>query len=266
MTGKRDEQKRATRARILDAATTLLIERGYAALSTLAVQRTAGVTRGALLHHFPTLDELLRALVAHLVERNEAVVRAVALRGDHPGDPIARTLTALYEAMTGPAATAEFELWAAARGDSALAALLRAAERRAGRDLYRVIDDLFGPDIVTHPRYPQVRDLTVAVLRGTAAARPLRDSARAEATTLRYWADAIAALLVYPVENSRRESLEVVADVRAPQEVAVDTRGGAGVDLSADLGGSVVHPETEILEPRNDFRAGSLGLPAEVVE
>ncbi|MFI9170028.1 TetR family transcriptional regulator [Streptomyces lincolnensis] len=42
---------------------------------TLEVQRRAGVSRGALLHHFPTLEELLGAAVARLVERNEEAVR-----------------------------------------------------------------------------------------------------------------------------------------------------------------------------------------------
>ncbi|BDU02032.1 TetR/AcrR family transcriptional regulator [Nocardia sputorum] len=195
MAGVREERKRATRVRILDAAADLLAEHGYRELSTLSVQRAAGVSRGALLHHFPTLGALIGELVGHLVARNEAAVREAAAGLDHGADPVLRALTALYESMARPAAQAEFELWAAARTDPALAEALRTAERNAGRDLRRVVDALFGPDVVAHPRYPDVRDLTIAILRGTAISRPLRSSERAATATIDRWAEAMTVLL-----------------------------------------------------------------------
>ncbi|WP_249644916.1 TetR/AcrR family transcriptional regulator [Nocardia sputi] len=195
MAGVREEQKRATRVRILEAAADLLAEQGYRALSTLSVQRAAGVSRGALLHHFPTIGALIAELVGHLVARNEAAVREVATGLGAGADPTVRALTALYESMTRPAAQAEFELWAAARTDPALAEALRAAERKAGRDLHRVVNTLFDPDIVAHPRYPAVRDLTIAILRGTAMSRPLRTTERAATATIDQWAQAMNVLL-----------------------------------------------------------------------
>ncbi|WP_280248385.1 TetR/AcrR family transcriptional regulator [Nocardia abscessus] len=195
MAGVRAERKRATRAHILDAAADLLAEQGYRALTTLSVQRAAGVSRGALLHHFPTIGALIAELVGHLVARNEAAVREIATGLGDGADPVPRALTALYESMARPAAQAEFELWAAARTDPALAEALRAAERKAGRDLRRVVDALFGPDVVGHPRYPAVRDLTIAILRGTAMSRPLRSTERAATATIDRWAEAMTVLL-----------------------------------------------------------------------
>lgn len=147
------------------------------------------------MHHFPTLGALIGELVGHLVARNEAAVREAAAGLDHGADPVLRALTALYESMARPAAQAEFELWAAARTDPALAEALRTAERNAGRDLRRVVDALFGPDVVAHPRYPDVRDLTIAILRGTAISRPLRSSERAATATIDRWAEAMTVLL-----------------------------------------------------------------------
>lgn len=191
----REQQRSATRARILDAATRLLVERGYAGWSTLAVQHAAGLSRGALLHHFPTIDSLTAALVEHLVELNEHAARQAAESPGASADPIERTLSALLDTMTRPAAQAEQELWAAARTDPALASVLRESERRAGRDLHRVIDTLFGPELTAHPGYPAIRDLTIAMLRGVAAAHPLRTSDHAETRTLDYWADTIRTLI-----------------------------------------------------------------------
>lgn len=202
----RAEQKQATRARILDAATALLAERGYSALTTVAVQRSAQISRGALLHHFPTLRDLSQALVADLVALNEVATRAAATRIGTSADPIERALASLYESMSQPPAQAEFELWSAARTDPDLAAALRIAERAAGRDLHRVIDALFGPRIVAHPRYPAVRDLSIAMLRGLAASRALRSSEKADRAALAQWADIIRTLLTPEMTSEDGES------------------------------------------------------------
>src|SRR5215471_3557154 len=52
---RRDETRRA----LLDAAVESLIDVGFARTTTLEVQRRADVSRGALLHHFPSKAELL---------------------------------------------------------------------------------------------------------------------------------------------------------------------------------------------------------------
>ncbi len=55
--------RRNLRSAILESAVSSLIEQGTAATTTLEVQRRAGVSRGALLHHFPTHASLLAATV-----------------------------------------------------------------------------------------------------------------------------------------------------------------------------------------------------------
>jgi AcrR family transcriptional regulator len=61
---RRDEMRRV----LLDAAVDSLVEHGFAGTTTLEVQRRAGVSRGALLHHFPSKAELLVATIGHLAE------------------------------------------------------------------------------------------------------------------------------------------------------------------------------------------------------
>ncbi|MDV6311168.1 TetR/AcrR family transcriptional regulator [Gordonia amicalis] len=55
-----------TRTRILDAAIRVLVDRGYSGASTVAIQNEAGMSRGRLLHHYPSRDALLMAAVGHL--------------------------------------------------------------------------------------------------------------------------------------------------------------------------------------------------------
>jgi AcrR family transcriptional regulator len=65
----RSEQKETTREQILEAATTLLAEHGYAALRVAAVASKAGVSLGGQLHHFPSKDDLVVAVLERLSAR-----------------------------------------------------------------------------------------------------------------------------------------------------------------------------------------------------
>jgi TetR/AcrR family transcriptional regulator, transcriptional repressor for nem operon len=53
----------ATRERILDAAQRIVLERGFAATSVDAVLEQAPATKGAFFHHFPSKNDLGRALL-----------------------------------------------------------------------------------------------------------------------------------------------------------------------------------------------------------
>jgi AcrR family transcriptional regulator len=59
----RTEKGRATRRRILQAASRLIAERGVAAVSLEDVEREAGVGRSQLYHYFDSRDDLMRAVV-----------------------------------------------------------------------------------------------------------------------------------------------------------------------------------------------------------
>ena len=72
------DRSEAMRDRLLLAARALFVEHGFAATSTPAVVKAAGVTRGALYHHFP--DKA--ALFAALIEREAAAVAAAIRRVD----------------------------------------------------------------------------------------------------------------------------------------------------------------------------------------
>jgi AcrR family transcriptional regulator len=58
----REERAEATRAQLLAVATELFASRGYAAVGTEDVVREAGLTRGALYHHFADKRELFAAV------------------------------------------------------------------------------------------------------------------------------------------------------------------------------------------------------------
>src|SRR5947208_1278973 len=65
----RQEHKQFTRSRILDAAAAELGRNSVEELTVNCVARTAGITERTLYRHFPTRDDLLGAVWAHIQGR-----------------------------------------------------------------------------------------------------------------------------------------------------------------------------------------------------
>lgn len=66
------ERRETTRTQLLDAAMAVVQARGYQGATVFEVAKQAGVTPGALQHHFGTKTGLLQAVVDELVARNAA--------------------------------------------------------------------------------------------------------------------------------------------------------------------------------------------------
>jgi AcrR family transcriptional regulator len=87
------QRSERTRTELVAAARALFAAHGYAAVSTEAVVRAAGVTRGALYHQFAGKEELFRAVLEQVEEGLVARIAAIVLEA--PGDP----LTALHAGL-----------------------------------------------------------------------------------------------------------------------------------------------------------------------
>src|SRR4051812_32272764 len=67
-----------TRARILEAALRLFVEIGYAAATNARIAEGAGLTRGAMLYHFPDRDSLIEAVVPYIHAARTRLLQAAA--------------------------------------------------------------------------------------------------------------------------------------------------------------------------------------------
>jgi AcrR family transcriptional regulator len=79
------ERSTATRRRILDAARRLFAERGWAATSVDEVVGAAGVTKGALYHHFRDKTDVLRAVYEDQEQRS---IEGLLEVGTEHADPL----------------------------------------------------------------------------------------------------------------------------------------------------------------------------------
>jgi AcrR family transcriptional regulator len=73
-----------TRAAILAAARHAFVAHGFAGASTTAIAAAAGVTRGALYHHFPDKTALFRAVFAAIEHELNDTVLAAATSTEDP--------------------------------------------------------------------------------------------------------------------------------------------------------------------------------------
>jgi len=87
---------------ILEAAATLFLAQGYAAVSMDAVARRAGVSKATLYAHFPGKDALFRMMVEEQCRRMAAEATAGASHGDDIDRALARLAAAVLRFLVAP--------------------------------------------------------------------------------------------------------------------------------------------------------------------
>jgi AcrR family transcriptional regulator len=142
-------QREATTAALLAAARRLFAERGYAGVATEEIVQSAGVTRGALYHHFRGgKEDLFRAVLVQISAETTQLVMEAAVAVPDPWEALVVGANAFLDAcathevqqimlIDGPSVLG-WEVWRAADSDYALG-LLEAALQRA-IDAGRLID------------------------------------------------------------------------------------------------------------------------------
>ncbi|CAN7420510.1 TetR/AcrR family transcriptional regulator [Phenylobacterium sp. LjRoot164] len=100
MTQPRRRQPEATRAQIMGAAMQTLQEGGPAGFTLDAVVARLPLSKGALLHHFPSKAELLKALVDEAGKTFVDNIEALAAKDPHPVGRYSRAYLAATVQLT----------------------------------------------------------------------------------------------------------------------------------------------------------------------
>lgn len=194
-----------TRLRILDAAVSALVSFGYSGATTLRIQELAEVSRGRLLHHYPSRDDLLVAAVAHVTE---AQINDLIQDVEWPSDPslrISDIVDRMWTTFQQPYFWASTELWLAARSNTRLRDALQPYERRVGATIARRVDTFFGRELSARVNYPVARELLVTSMRGVSLTYAFRPEDPISEPSLQRWKQAINILLLEPDQTDRTE-------------------------------------------------------------
>ena len=169
------ERTAETTTKLLDATAACLADVGYAHTSTTEICRRAGVSRGAMLHHFPSKAVLVAAACEHIfqtgVDEFRTVIGAVPAGTDHL-DVAIDTLWALFQ---GDTFAAWFELITAGRTDPDLRPHVALVAGRMRDTTAATWNELFDPppaaDAATAELYDTAPLLVFALLEGLAMTR-----------------------------------------------------------------------------------------------
>lgn len=158
------QRREATRTAILDATIAVLVKRGYAGLTTEAIVRKAGVTRGAHAHYFTSKPDLLVQALDRLSQQMRAEIeRVIGTSGIGYEELIDR----MWQVHTGPLFTASLELHVAARTDRELGAHLHRFDHELTEQLKTLAAEHV-PQLVTKPGFARVVTTALAAMRGVA--------------------------------------------------------------------------------------------------
>jgi AcrR family transcriptional regulator len=144
-TGRRSqvERRREAQDKLMRAAIALLVERGYAGFSTIAVASRAGVSRGARENYYKTKYDLIEAAWQAALTRAETKAKLLADKILVSADPVEDFLTSSASFFLGDDYLAMLELAMAARTDARVERMFHTLFRENRRRHDRVWIDAF---------------------------------------------------------------------------------------------------------------------------
>ena len=137
------ERRQDAQDKLMRAAIALLVERGYAGFSTIAVAARAGVSRGARENYYKTKYDLLEAAWQAALTRAETDAQLLADKILVSADPVEDFLSSSASFFLGADYLAMLELAMAARTDARIEHIFQALFRSNRRRHDRVWIDAF---------------------------------------------------------------------------------------------------------------------------
>ncbi len=187
------DRSRITRQLLLETTIASLATKGWVATTVGSVARTAGVSRGAAQHHFPTREDLITAALAYMGERRIVAARnAAAAVPDGAERPYAVTRL-IVDFYTDDLFKAALHVWTAAASDEELRARVLPFENRFSREVFGIAMALLGADRDDEEARRAVQS-TLDLARGLGLADLLSDDSARREQVVEYWGRQLAAV------------------------------------------------------------------------
>lgn len=166
--GWQAQKSASTRNLIIEAAIKCFVDLGYARTTTTLIAQQAGLSRGAMLHHFPSKLDIVRAAVEYLHAKRLRAFRKAVSKPSITGDHVHQGVEAYWAHVRHPLFVAFFELAVAARTDNELADILRPAQESFEKEWYDAALEVFPEWRGRGEKFDLALDLSRYVLEGMA--------------------------------------------------------------------------------------------------
>jgi AcrR family transcriptional regulator len=203
-----------TQERILVSTVECLNELGYSNTTTKAIEGRAGVTRGAVLYHYPSKADLLVATFEYMGARwQDALISSLALMGDEL-TPI-NFVDAMWRQFNDPLTYATLEMQYAARTDPLLRDVLAKNQRRIGERLINAVAGRLG-FVKDDPVFLTAMELTWRFMWGAASSASIATDTAGQDYIVAQWGELITPMLKPRPRQRRAHSVAAVASTPQP--------------------------------------------------
>ncbi|MGX6603354.1 TetR/AcrR family transcriptional regulator [Micromonosporaceae bacterium Da 78-11] len=190
----KQDRSRVTRRLLLETTIRCLATHGWEVSTVGFIATEAGLSRGAVQHHFRTREALIVAALEHMFAERAALLDALAEPAGSGPERVHAVVTGLVDAIGGELFRAALQVWTVAAADPELRATVVPLERHFARGVHERAVRLLGVDD-TDPELRTLIQATLDLARGLALADVLTDDSRRRARVVRAWSDQLAAVL-----------------------------------------------------------------------
>ena len=183
--GWQAEKSAMTRSAILEATIQCLLELGYANTTTALIANYAGVSRGAMMHHFPSRISVMRAVIDYLHVLRLQEYRDLMSDIDDPQSKltdlaIRESVESAWRYVNLPSFLAYEEMLAASRTDAELRQIIEPVEKDFEKQFLNTVKTVF-PHWKNVSRLEGAHDMVQFLMKGMALSHmSARKNARAK--------------------------------------------------------------------------------------
>lgn len=183
--GWQAEKSAMTRSAILEATIQCLLELGYANTTTALIANYAGVSRGAMMHHFPSRISVMRAVIDYLHVLRLQEYRDLMSDIDDPQSKltdlaIRESVESAWRYVNLPSFLAYEEMLAASRTDAELRQIIEPVEKDFEKQFLNTVKAVF-PHWKNVSRLEGAHDMVQFLMKGMALSHmSARKNARAK--------------------------------------------------------------------------------------
>lgn len=200
-----EERSRQTQARVTQATIECILEKGIRATSTVDVARLAGVSRGALVHHYPSKTLLMQAALEDLLSREVESVREMAVKVREGELNFDSLLKALHEHFKGDLYMVTLEYLTNARTDPDIMKVLVPLAANFNDSLEQIWEQLVASSSHTSHQNRVALNATLCMMRGMGAQSIWRDDPELYRDMLLFWKETLLELGFSASDANRSE-------------------------------------------------------------